>query len=285
MKGTVAIMLNNLFNPNTTGTTGGGANQLMMTGQLTNTATAIVAEIMKAIEADEQKYAPMVIASQTSHDKMDELIAAAFDLTTVDVEFLKGLSADDVEKMLRSQQSKRSRSKSKSMTLDTYKSMMVGAISENLLRISANKPKSAGGGGAPAGDIGYTEDKIAEYAADQEKLKKEIRNVQSKKSIMKAKVGFSDTDARWLQLLEAEEILKKLKTGEVTTTIVTIADERVDKLQEILTPDVDISKLSNKDAKAMLEKMRATITIKTEEVPANDNQTPANEAQRDSQSA
>lgn len=255
-------MLNNLFTANNPSTTTSGVNQLQNTAKLTSIASAIATEIFKTMEADQDKFAPMVTASQTSHDDMDKLITTAYYLQTVDVDFLKTETEDNIDKMIRSQQSKRSRSKAKVMTLEAYKTMMIGAISELLLRIASNKPKSSTGGGAHSSDIGYSEELIAEYTTDQEKLKKEIRNVQSKKSIMKSKAGFSETDDRWLQLLDAEELLKGLRTGGTTTTI--IHDERLDKLQEMLSNDLDIERMKGNDAKGLLAKVREMFNTQPE---------------------
>jgi len=246
------MALNTLFSNNSQNVTFSGANQLQKTAQLTSLATEISAAILRTIESDEEKFTSMVLASQTSHDSMDKLITECVDLSQVDVEFLKDVSEDDIDKMIRSQQSKRSRSKTKVMTLDTYRTMMIGAVSENLLRLVSDKPKSAVGG-AHSGNIGYSEEQLQEYANDQEKLKKEIRNVQSKKSIMKSKASFTEEDERWQQLLSAEETLKSLRSS---TTIITAVDERLDKIQAMLGEDKDISKLSNKDAKELLTKVQ-----------------------------
>lgn len=250
----VAIMLTNMFSANNPNTATGGVNQLQNTAKLTSIAAAIVNDIMKTIESDEIKYAPLVTLSQTSHDEMDKLIATTYDLSTVDVEFLKTETEDNIDKMIRSQQSKRSRSKAKTMTLEAYKTMMIGAVSELLLRIASNKPKSATGGGAHTSDIGYSDELLLEYTNDQEKLKKEIRNVQSKKSIMKSKAGFSESDDRWQQLLLAEETLKNLRAGGTTTTV--IHDERLDKLEEILSNVSNIESMKGNDAKGLLAKVR-----------------------------
>jgi hypothetical protein len=86
---------------------------------------------------------------------------------------------------------------------------MTGAIAENLLRMAMNKEKQ--NGGRTAGNVGYTDAEIQELIKDQDKLRKVLRNVQSKKSIMKSKEGFSEKDERWLELLATEEMLKGLR--------------------------------------------------------------------------
>ena len=156
--------------------------------------------------------------------------------------------------MLKSQQSKRSRAKSKAMTMDNYKSMMAGAIAENLIRQATGKVKSAGGARRMSGSVDFTAEQLEELRADQEKLKKELRNVQSKKSIMKSKADFSEDDDRWQALLVAEEQLKSIRVSTGHTQVVKV-DETKEKLAEVLA-DVDPSSLKAGDSKALLAQIK-----------------------------
>lgn len=241
--------LNNLFNEATSSEATAGARSLAGTAQLTNLATTIANDIMKKVNDNFEDYKELVAKSKTDHSAMDTLIAKAYDLNTADVEFLKELDDATIESMLKSQQSKRSRSKSKVMTMDNYRTMMVGALSENLIRIAANKPKSAVGNRHASGKVDYTTEELEALAADQDKLKKEIRNVQSKKSIMKSKEGFSEEDERWLALLTAEEQLKALRVDSVK--VVTV-DTTKTALAEMLG-DVDVNNMKAADAKKLIE--------------------------------
>lgn len=250
--------MTNLFSSTVPTVTAGGANQLQKTALLTTAAEAVTNSIMKVIESNQDEYTPLVKGSQTSHDEMDKLVAKAYDLNIIDISFLKEETDDNIEKMLRSQQSKRSRTKGKAMTMDNYKSMMTAAIAEQLLRIASNKPKSSVGGGNRLGTAGYTGEQLDKLAADKELLGKEIRNVQSKKSIMKSKIGFDTQSERWLQLLEDEETLKNLR-GNATT--VTVVDERATQIEELLL-DVTIHSLKLYDAKLLLTQIADIITPK-----------------------
>lgn len=187
-----------------------GANQLSKTARLTNVSTAIANEIMATILSDRETYGPQIIASQKSHDAMDDLINEVYEIKVDDYDFLKTVDSEEVDKMIRSQQSKRSRAKSKAMTKDNYLNMMIGAVAENLLRLAGGKPKSSGGG-AVMGDIGFSPEDLDNLAQFPDELKKAIRNVQSKKSIYKAKANFDATSARWNQLLRAEQQLKEVR--------------------------------------------------------------------------
>jgi len=149
-------MLKELFASNSTNQeVTNKSNQLDNTANLTRISADIAREILKRAEADAEKYQTKIVESQKSHDVMDQLINEIYDLTTVDIEFLKAESAEVLDRMIKSQQSKRSRAKSKEMTLDNYITMLTGAVAENLLRIAANKPKSAGGGGARRRAVAY----------------------------------------------------------------------------------------------------------------------------------
>jgi hypothetical protein len=187
-----------------------GANQLNKTARLTSIASELSARIFKVATSDIEKYEAAIKASQQSHDAMDDLIADVVDLGAVDVGFLKTESKETLEKMIRSQQSKRSRSKSKAMTQENYLTMMTGAVAELLLRLAAEMPKSAGGG-TVMGEIGFSVEDLEKLAEFPDDLKKAIRNVQSKKSIMKAKANFNQHDVRWQQLLRAEQQLKEVR--------------------------------------------------------------------------
>lgn len=241
-------------------TTTGGVNQLGKTAQLTSMSEQIARNVMDAVNADLEKFQPLVVESQKSHDAMDKLIAEAYDLSTVDVEFLKTEDDDTLEKMIRSQQSKRSRAKSKVMTLENYNVMLTGAVAENLLRIASGKPKSAGGGSYIVTDVGYSEEELQKLAADPESLKKAIRNIQSKKSIAKSKADFDETSERWQALLATEEQLKSLRSG-VDTAAVTKAVETQSKIEEMLA-SVDAEQLKGNDAKGILQSIKEMLAGK-----------------------
>lgn len=189
-------------------------------------------------------------ASKVDHVAMDKLIAQMYDLDSVDTEFIKELDEATVNGMLKSQQSKRSRAKGKPMTIDNYRSMLVGAVAENLLRNATGKMKLTGGTCRASCSLTYTDEELDEFAADQERLKRELRNVQSKKSIMKSKADFSPEDERWKQLLIAEESLKSRRVVTPHSRVVRV-DETKDALKAKFA-DVDLESISAKDSKALL---------------------------------
>ncbi len=252
-------MLKELFANNTNQEVSNRGNQMNSTANLTRISTDIAREILKIAEADAEKFQQVIIDSQESHDVMDQLINDTYNLTTVDVEFLKAEGEEVLDRMIKSQQSKRSRAKSKEMTLDNYITMLTGAVAEKLLRIAANKPKSAGGGGARRGTVAYSEEELEVFANDPEALKKAIRNVQSKKSIAKSKADFDPESERWQELLEVEAELKAIRDGQ--TVEAEKAIETTNQLEEMLAT-VDPNDLKAADAKAMLDSIKGMLTTK-----------------------
>src|SRR5690606_11549012 len=84
----------------------------------------------KTVNDNFEEYKELIAKSKSDHGEMDELIAKAFNLADGDAEFLKELDEATLDGMLKSQQSKRSRAKSKVMTMDNYRTMMIGAIAD-----------------------------------------------------------------------------------------------------------------------------------------------------------
>lgn len=244
--------MNNLFAANTNESTATSARSLAGTAQLTSIANTIAQDLIKKIGDETETYVEQFENSKTDHNAMDALINSMTDLSTVETEFLKELDEETLNSMLKSQQSKRSRSKNKVMTIDNYRNLMSGAVSELLIRQAMGKAKSSMGYRRAPGSVEYTAEELEMFKNDQEALKREIRNVQSKKSIMKSKTDFSEEDERWGQLLAAEETLKGMRVGGGVKTVV------VDKTGEQLKAelgDKDIDSLKAADAKALLKKL------------------------------
>jgi len=235
------------------------SNQLSSTAELTRISADIAREILKRAEADLEKFADKITNSMQSHDVMDQLINEIYDLSTVDIEFLKAESEEVIDRMIKSQQSKRSRAKSKEMTLENYMTMLTGAVAENLLRIAANKPKSAGGGGARRRTVTYSEEELEVFKNDPEALRRALRNVQSKKSIYKAKADFDEKSDRWKELLETEAQLKALRDGQSAEAEKAI--EKTNMLEEMLAT-VDLKGLKAAEAKDMLESIKEMLSAK-----------------------
>lgn len=226
------------------------ARLLNGTAELTRVAGNHAASIIRTMEANIEEYRERIATSAADAKELDAIISEL--CPTIDIEddsVLRNLSDETVEGMLKSQQSKRSRAKSKAMTLDNYTNLMTAAIAENILRDLYNKPKAAHVGFRRAGNVDYTPAQLEALAEDQEALRREIRNIQSKKSIMKSRDDFDPSSERWQSLLKAEIMLKDLRIG--ASTQVVEVDTTKDKLAEMLD-GVDVEHLKAADSKELL---------------------------------
>lgn len=250
-------MLNNLFTANTNNTATANSRSLPGTAELTNLSTELATAIIKAMDANAEEYAERIKLSTIDSNALDAIIDELLPQVEDKADFLKELDDFTIDNMLKSQQSKRSRAKSKTMTLDNYRTLMTAAIAERLIRETTGRTKAAGHRGAKAGIVDYTVAQLEEFAADQAKLRREIRNIQSKKSIMKSKADFDEFDERWQSLLRAERQLKDLKVGGSTERIIEV-DTTKNELAEMLA-GIDISKMNSKDAHELLAQIQQSV--------------------------
>lgn len=245
------MSINELFGTNTETTT--NARTLSGTAALTQVASAGASSAIRRMEADIENYRDRIALSATDSAELDKLIDELKPLVDIESDDpLRFLDEDTVESMLKSQQSKRSRAKGKAMTLDNYKTLMTAAIAEDILRELYNKPKQAGGT-KRRGSVEFTAEQLDALSADQVQLRKEIRNIQSKKSIMKSKADFDESSEAWQQLLTVESMLKGLRVGGRGSTVVEV-DTTKDALAGVLE-GVDIEHLKAADAKELLARI------------------------------
>lgn len=239
----------------------GNSRELNGTAQLTSIAGNLATEILQTMNSNIEEFAADIKASQSDNNAMDALIERVHPLEDVDVEFLKELNDETIDGMLKSQQSKRSRCKSKAMTMDNYRALMTGAIAENLIRLATGKKKHAGGPRRLAGSVDYTIEQLQALGEDQDALRKEIRNVQSKKSIMKSKADFDESDERYQALLRAEQQLKDMR---ISGASIVEVDTTKNALSDLLA-GADIHNMKAADAKALLEQIQALAHVSGEE--------------------
>ena len=264
------MAMENLFATNSNVEVSSSRN-LSGTAQLTSISGSITATIIDAMNADIDSYLDALKASQTDSRAMDSLIESFDCYKEADIEFLHEISEDVIEGMLKSQQSKGSSCKSKTMTLDNYRSLMTAAIAEGLIRKATGKEKHAVGTRRTSGSLEYTAEELEQLSADQDKLRKEIRNIQSKKSIMKSKAGFSEDDERWITLCSLEQQLKDMRETTGREKIVKV-DATANALSDMLG-DVDVSSLKASDSKALLAQIAALINTDTDVEPEEEAET------------
>ena len=236
-----------------------GGRGLTFTNQLTSVSEKTANEVLQKINELGDAVQEKVKQSMTDHDVMDKLIAELIDLDCIDTSWMAAADEEELDRMLKSQQSKRSRSKSKVMTVDNYITMLTAAVAENLLRKVSGKPKSAGGG-AKRTEAGYSDEELQALANDQEQLKKAIRNVQSKKCIMKGKANFNENSDEYQELLIVEDQLKNLRVN--TNPAAAAAVETTSKINEILASADNVDNLKGADAKDLLRKIQEALLSK-----------------------
>lgn len=248
---TVANIFESVTNNNTVRNGG-----LAGTAQLTTVTNSLAEQILTEVPTNDG-LANQVIQSQHDMEVLETIVSDKLTITTVDTDFLKETDSSVLESMLKSQQSKRSRCKSKQMTEDNYKSMLSAAFAESIIRSILGKDKKTGGRRG-TGTVEYSDERLEELKADQEQLRKEIRNIQSKKSIMKSKVDFDPNSDRWNSLLIAEEQLKGIRENSTGSTRVVQIDECRETLKEMLA-EVDEQKLKAAELKELIESIKQVV--------------------------
>lgn len=236
-----------------------GGRGLTYTNQLTSLSEKVAKDVLTKINELGDDIQEKVKLSMTDHDVMDKLILELEDFDQLDLSWMAQIDGDEIDRMLKSQQSKRSRSKSKVMTIDNYVTMLTAATAELMLRKVANKPKSAGGG-ARRSETSYSDEELQTLANDQEQLKKAIRNVQSKKCIMKGKANFDENSDEYQELLIVEDQLKGLRVN--TNPAAAAAVETTSKINEILASADNVDNLKVGDAKELLRKIQEALLSK-----------------------
>lgn len=260
--------LNGMFAEKATEINGAGANARVLAGtaQLTTMSLKLVDGVLEVINKEAEKFSEAVVASMKDHNAMDNLLNQTCAYNQVDTAFLRDLDNNTLENMLKSQQSKRSRTKGKVMTKDNYRTLMSGAVAEHLLRSVMGKDKKLSG--RAQSSVSYSAKDLEIFANDQDKLRKVLRNVQSKKSIMKSKEGFSETNERWLELLAVEEQLKSLRQDVIKV------DETKDALKALLEEASASGKaledMNKKELLAIIENAAALCASNEEEPEADE---------------
>lgn len=180
--------------------------------ELTTQAFAIASDIMQNINDNVDEFGEDFEASKSDSNAMDRIISNSPMYARADVAWLKEHTDETLAGMLKSNQSKRSRLKTKVMTVNNYKSLLTAAISEMLVRKATNTPKSVRS--ASSGTCDFSPEAIEKLAADQDDLRREIRNQQSKISIAKKRAGDDfETDERFIALKAGLEQLMSVRVA------------------------------------------------------------------------
>ena len=180
---------------------------------LKSAATVLATQIMGKIPQGDDEFLALVKESQSSTQAMDDLVKQECGEALVNAD-VATFGEEEVAKLLKSNQSNRSRRKNMPMTQPNYMEYLTAACAEWIIRESCGITKNANpfGGGRTAMVI--NDETIAKLAEDQDALGKAIRNLQSKKSTYKSKnqdrAGW-EQDAEYVEILEQLEKLKALR--------------------------------------------------------------------------
>ena len=266
------MTMNRLFVSNENNTMKENKAAIAWTAQL-NTATGTIAKQLfdgfVTEAADDEHKAEHLQLAMKENDILDQLLIGHTTIESEDFEWLKAASEDELDRMLKSQQSKRSRTKKMEMTQDNFMKLVNAAAAEIIIRKVAHKEKNAVDV-VKLNGCELTDEMIEHFKEDQEALKKAIRNVQSKKTALKKK-GLEGGE-QWQELVEFEVALKDLRVGGVRTTTVikevaVVPEEVKEQLSKIddakqLFMDVEaIDKLKANDAKELLKKLAVALGI------------------------
>lgn len=244
-----------LFDPIVADEESTGSRALPGAALVKQLATSMATEIMGKIPQGDDEFLSEVKASQSSTAAMDDLVLKYCGENLKNDEIAQ-LDAEDAKKILKSNQSSRSRRKNMAMTQANYVELLISAIAENIVRESCNMHKSAnpfGEGARRAMEI--TPETVAELANDPEALGKAIRNIQSKKSTFKAKHADEDYENsdEWQKLLADEALLKEARAAVAPTGTNRRGLSMKKALQYVFDGIEDVSTLGKDESHSILQ--------------------------------
>jgi hypothetical protein len=278
--------MNELFENNQTTKNGktAGKRALAGTAQLVDFSSTIANKMMTVANQQIDTYKERILASQSDNAALDALIADMTDEKDIcdEIEILKGYDEGTLQNMLKSQQSKRSRARHNAMTQDNYKTLVAAAVAEKVIRGALGKVGTHTAGshtGVGRATALFTEEELDALRADQARLRAEIRNVQSKKSVAKKTEGYESTE-HWALLVEIENQLMAIrdpnfKPAQHVQKQVVKVDETKNQLADLLA-GIDLNHMKSADKTALLAKIaamtagEATQELETNEEGAND---------------
>ena len=181
---------------------------------LKGAATVLATQIMGKIPEGDAEFLELVKESQTSTAALDKLVKQECGEALVNEE-VKQFGEEEVQKLLKSNQSNRSRRKNMPMTQPNYMEYLTAACAEWILRMSCNITKNSNPFGTGRKALEINDETLAELANDPDALGRAIRNFQSKKSTYKAKNQDRpdwEQDTEYVEIIETLEKLKALRT-------------------------------------------------------------------------
>ena len=228
MKNT-AMSNNNPFENLSNVVTNNQARKLSFTPALIDRANQRAQEIMlKGAECPE--LANKVINDGNTSDLL-ELIRFAIDEQTLaeDAKVLDGCDADQLDRLLESRRSERSKSKKKGLNTSVIvcKTYISAMYAELMIRAKMNKPYT--------GQPGATQYDIEELAKDQDALERKIASLRSKQSRLKPLAEYDEKAKAELSNVRSEiERLIDLRVGTRSKSKTVVKSVEIDAIREAL---------------------------------------------------
>lgn len=213
------------------------------------------------------RYESAIKAVWTNIDEFDKIVDELLKFDTFDeqADYLVTLDAKDADKLLKSQMSKKSRSRHGQATEANFQKLLSAMIGERLLRHYVPVIGKSGGQGNRSNLSMLTDEELAKIAEDQNDVRRRIKNIASLKSTHKRNNADYETTDRWKLLIAIEAQLRSVLVAG-TTQSAEVA-EKLHQRTEIanMLEGTDITKMSKADAQAILEKMQSLINKPADE--------------------
>ena len=235
------------------------ARTLPGSAMLKSYAIQLASEIMTKVPEGDAEFIQRIKDSQTDHQAMDKLVQDLCGERLVN-EAVAAFDPDEVKKLLKSNQSNRSRRKNMAMTQSNYVEMLTAAIAEWTLRESCHIAKSTQPfAGTRVVTFEFTEESLASLVDDQDELARVIRNWASKRSAYKSKhqdqPGWEDAP-EYKTICEQLAQLRALRTSQTTRGVSRRGASPKKALQFIFDGVAPTEALSKDDSYAIINACR-----------------------------
>lgn len=260
-----------MFNEMTTTTTLGRTASQQLNAASTEVAQMFMTDHVLCSTNTDEDYNEFREA-YSDNAKLNELLMAYIGQTiqNVDLSFLSDSDDEEIIKLMKSQQSKRSHTKKKDMTPQSYATVVAGAVGEILCRRALGKgmPNTTRKGGGSF--IMHDDATIADIAQhDQGELVRLIRNAQARKTLMKKK-GLEGSD-EWNELIAYIDFMVSYRDSSRSTRTTTVVEPAwADDVKMMMTEAGDLSKLKAAEARGLLMAIAEAMGINPVETTNDD---------------
>ena len=226
-------VINPFANLDSSSTTTSGTRKFDWTPQLQAISQQRANELVSRTQAEKDLADQATKMLQGSTNDLIELINQAYTVKVIadDAEFLKAASSDELDGMLESQRSNRSKSKSKGLTkMVTILSYIASMYAELLIRETTGKP--------------YQSNLTTELfvSDDRDAITRKIKSLQSKQSRLNKLAAYDTRAAAELADVKAEISRLNALRGTKVVSTTTVKSPEVSELREALAK-LDVSSM------------------------------------------